>query len=106
LFSGEGKLALPNGDLVDHKVRQGDGSFVVLVWLSHKESGVPPSPTANATWKNWRADARVISEDGHFVVDDVKLFDGVSADSSSHSLSDFFSGCDGPRWVGVGATDR
>ncbi|HEY3706849.1 MAG TPA: hypothetical protein VGL22_17430 [Terracidiphilus sp.] len=106
LFSGEGKLALPNADLVDHKVREGDGSFVVLVWLSHKESGVPPSPTANATWKNWRADARVISEDGHFVVDDVKLFDGVAADSSSHSLSDFFSECDGPRWVGMGARDR
>jgi hypothetical protein len=106
LFSGEGKLALPNADLVDHKVRQEDGSFVVIVWLSHKESGVPSSQTANVTWKNWRADTRVISEDGRFVVDDIKLFDGVSADSSSHSLSDLFSGCDGPRWVGVGATAR
>jgi hypothetical protein len=105
LFSGEGKLALPNADLVDHKVRQDDGSFVVLVWLSRKESSVPPSPTANATWKNWRADARVISEDGQFVVDDVRLFDGVSADSSSHLLSDFFSGCDGPRWAGDGTHD-
>ena len=106
LFSGEGKLALPSAGLVDHKVRQDDGSFVILVWLSRKESGVPPSPPAKATWRNWRADARVISEDGHFVVDDVKLFDGVSSDSSFHSLSDFFSGCDGPRWVGASTTAR
>ena len=106
LFSGEGKLALPSASLVDHKVRQDDGSFVALVWLSRKESGVPLSPAAKATWRNWRADARVISEDGHFVVDDVKLFDGISGDSSFHSLSDFFSGCDGPHWVGANAPAR
>lgn len=106
LFSGDGKLALPSADLVDHKLRQDDGSFSTFVWLSRKESGVSPSSPAEATWTNWRAEARVISEDGHFVVDDVKLFDGVSGDSSSHSLSDFFSGCDGPHWVGVSTTAR
>jgi hypothetical protein len=106
LFSGEGKLALPNAGLVDHKVRQDDGSFRILVWLSRKESGAPPSSPAKATWRNWRADARVILEDGHFVVDDVKLFEGVSADSSFHSFSDFFSGCDGLRWVGASTTAR
>jgi hypothetical protein len=106
LFSGDGKLALPSAGLVDHKVRQDDGSFVVRVWLSRKEAGVPPSSPANVTWRNWRADARVISEDGHFVGDDVKRFDGVSGDSSFHSLSDVFSGCDGPRWVGASTTAR
>lgn len=106
LFSGEGKSALPSADLVDHKLRQDDGSFTTFVWLSRKESGASPSSPAEATWRNWRAEARVISEDGHFVVDDVKLFDGVSGDSSSHSLSDFFSGCDGPHWVGASTTAR
>jgi hypothetical protein len=106
LFSGDGNFALPSADLVDHKVRQRDGSFVVLVWLSRKESGVPPSPLAKVAWRNWRADARVISEDGHFVVDDVKLSDGVSNDSSFHSLSDVFSECDGPRWVDASTTAR
>jgi hypothetical protein len=66
----------------------------------------PALPNSKCNVEELAGDARVISEDGHFVVDDVKLFDGVSADSSSHSLSDFFSGCDGPRWVGVSATDR
>ena len=33
LFSGEGKFALPGADLIDHKDRQDDGSFLVRVWL-------------------------------------------------------------------------
>jgi len=31
LFSGDGALALPGADLVDHKERQGDDSFLVFV---------------------------------------------------------------------------
>jgi hypothetical protein len=103
LFSGEGKLASPDADLVDHKDRQDDGSFVVIVWLSHKDSGVPLSPAAEATWRNWRVDTRVISEGGHFVVDDVRLFEGLSTDGPSHLLSESFAGCDGSHWIGLTA---
>ncbi len=50
--------------------------------------------------------AKVIPENGQLVVDDVRLFDGSSADGPSHLLSESFAGCDGPRWTGLTATNR
>jgi len=106
LFSGDGALALPGADLVDHKTRQEDGSFLVWVWLSREDSAVPGSVPPASRWRNWHVSAVVKSEGGRFVVDDVRLFGGNSMDGPSRLLSDLFPGCDGPRWVGIGSTTR
>jgi hypothetical protein len=106
LFSGAGALALPGADLVDHKTRQEDGSFLVLVWLSHGNSAGQDSVPPASRWRNWHVSALVKSEDGRFVVDDVRLFGDDSIDSPTQLLSDSFIGCDGPRWVGIGSTIR
>jgi len=101
LFSGDGVLALPDAELVGHKERQKDGSFQVFVWLSHENSAVPDSAPPTSRWKTWHVSALVKSEDGRFVVDDVRLFGDDSVDGPSRMLSDSFTGCDGPRWVGI-----
>ena len=54
----------------------------------------------------WRVAARVINEDGQFVVDDVRVFDCFSTDGPSRLLSDSFTGCDGPRWTGLTAPQK
>ncbi|HSY03035.1 MAG TPA: hypothetical protein VK819_12805 [Acidobacteriaceae bacterium] len=105
-FSGDGALALPGADFVDHKARQEDGSFQVLVWLSHKNSAAPESAPPASRWRIWHVSALVKSEDGRFVVDDVRLFGDDSIDGPSRLLSDSLTGCDGPRWVGIGSTTR
>jgi hypothetical protein len=106
LFSGDGALALPGADLVDHKERRENGSFLVFVWLSHEDSARPDSAPPAPRWRTWHVSALVKSEDGRFVVDDVRLFGDDSSDGPSRLLSDSFTGCDGPRWVGVGSTIR
>jgi hypothetical protein len=106
LFSGDGALALPGADLVDHKERQEDGSFRVFVWLSREDSARSDSASPASRWRIWHVSALVKSEDGRFVVDDVRLFGDDSKDGPSRLLSDSFAGCDGPRWVGIGSAIR
>jgi hypothetical protein len=101
LFSGEGELAAPGAELIDHKEQKDDGSFHVIVWLSRKESVVPNSAASASSWRNWHVSVAVRAEDGRFAIDDVRIFDGLSADSPSHLLTDSFAGCNGSRWVGV-----
>jgi len=43
--------------------------------------------------------ARVISENGQFVVDDVRIFNRFPAEGPSHLLSASFTGCDGSHWT-------
>ncbi len=95
LFSGEGALASPGADLVDRKTRQPDGSFLVFVWLSRKAAATDSAPP-ESRWINWHVEALVKSEEGKFVVDDVRLFGDNSPDSPSRLLSESFSGCDLP----------
>lgn len=104
LFSGDGELALPSADLVGHKERQKDGSFLVLVWLSREGSAAQGSALPVSRWRTWHVSALVKSENGRFVADDIRLFGDDSPDGASRLLSDQFSGCEGPRWVGVGST--
>jgi hypothetical protein len=101
LFSGEGALAVPGAELIDHKEQKDDGSFHVIVWLSRKVSVVPNSAPSASSWRNWHVSVAVRAEDGRFAIDDVRIFDGLSADSPSHLLTDSFAGCNGSRWVGV-----
>lgn len=101
LFSGVDDLAAPGAELIDHKEKKDDGSFHVIVWLSRKESVVPNSAASASSWRNWHVSVAVRAEDSRFVIDDVRIFDGLSGESPSHLLTDSFAGCNGSRWVGV-----
>ena len=48
----------------------------------------------------------MISDTGHFVVDDVRIFDRFPAEGSSYLLSDSLTGCDGSRWTGLDAASE
>jgi len=74
--------------------------------LRTKESfetyGKPPDPTHTF---DWHVAAVVISEEGRFVVNDVLLFKDDSTKIASR-LTDSFTGCDGPRWIGIKVKGR
>jgi hypothetical protein len=100
LFSGANEEAIPSAVVVDRSEQQKDGSFHVYVRLTYKESyetyGKPPDP---ANTFNWDVAAVVRSEGGRFVVDDIVFFKDRSTKIDSR-LTDSFSGCDGPHWIG------
>ena len=85
---------------------QKDGAFPVSVDLTYT-----PDPMG-ALHRFRTAEARVVAEDGRFVVDDVRIFDSDSADpressaGPSHQLSESFAGSDGPRWTGLPAPNK
>jgi hypothetical protein len=109
IFSGDGKRALPTYWTVDRKEPQENGSFVVFVWLEYDHTilGHKPRPTSGYPPDlEWRVAAKVIAEDGQFVVDDVRMFDGLSTDGPFRLLSDLFAGCDGSHWTGIVATHK
>jgi len=101
IFSGDADRARPTNSFAYSTGPRKDGSFLVYVDLRYAPDD-----------RNWEAAARVIAEDGRFVVDDVRIFDSDSiygpsyhlpgpADGPSHLLSDSFTGCDGSRWAGL-----
>jgi hypothetical protein len=100
LFSGGNEQAIPSSAVVERTVTQKEGSLRVYVRLTYKESfetyGKPPNP---ANKFNWRVAPKVVLQQGHPVVDDVLFFKDDSTQVDSR-LSDSFTGCDGPRWVG------
>ena len=55
---------------------------------------------------SWQVEVRVISENGQFVVDDVRIFDRFPAEGPSHLLSESFTGCDGSQWTGMDAVKK
>jgi hypothetical protein len=99
LFSGDGKQASPTDFGIFSKEKQNDGSFLVYVQLGQGSVVLDGSHF-------WRVGAKVIVEEGRFVVDDVRVFDGFSTDVPSHLLSDSFAGCDGSRWTALAARNR
>ena len=108
IFSGDGNRASPASAWPVREGPQKDGSFLVSVNLFAETidlgnglRGGAASPTGV-----WHVHVKVISEDGQYVVDDVRLFDGPSADGPSHLLSDSFAGCDSPHWTGLAATNK
>ena len=106
LFSGDGKLALPTSTLVDQKDLREDGAFQVRVWLSRSDNPEPEPSAPVSQWTTWQVSALVKPEQGRFVVDDVRLFAGDTTDTPSRLLSDSFSGCDGPNWVGASGSAK
>jgi hypothetical protein len=105
IFSGDGKRALPVESYPSLKERPTDGTFLVDVSLSLPDiNGHKPKSYSRNDW--WVVAVKVISENGQFVVDDVRIFDGLSTDGPSHLLSDSFAGCDGSHWTGLATTEK
>jgi hypothetical protein len=101
LFSGSNEWAIPSAASVERTEAMKDGTFRVYVRLTYKESfetyGKPPDPTHTF---DWHVAAVALSEEGRFVVTDVLLFKDDSTKIASR-LTDSFTGCDGPHWVGI-----
>jgi hypothetical protein len=95
LFSGENEEALPVKAVIERTKPQQDGSFQVYVKLEYRNSESPDP----ANTFHWQIAAKVISEGGRFVVDDVLQFKDDSTQVESR-LSNSFAGCQGSRWIG------
>ena len=108
LFTGDDRRALPIYSSPVNKEPQKDGTFLVPVdFASQYAKGGPyRGPKWMLADQMWRVVAKVVPEDGHFVVDDVRLFDGSSDSGPSHLLSESFLGCKGSHWIGYPAPDN
>jgi hypothetical protein len=78
---------------------QADGSYLVYVQVwSYFDDGVPSLRTDKIY--RWRVAARVVSEDGRFVVDDILGFKGVFDDGRSIYMSKMLPiGCRGAHAI-------
>ncbi len=108
LFSGEGSHASPIDAVAHSKEKLNDGSFLVYVTLEPVEAVNDLGHGRRAFYGGyaWEVGARVISENGQLVVDDVRIFDRFRAEGPSHLLSTLFTGCDGSHWAGLAATNK
>lgn len=108
LFSGDGERAWPISEAVERKEPQKDGSYLVYVFLVHKYTGrgIAYFHFNGHRAQGWHVVATVVSENGRFVVDDVRLIDSDSTEGPSHPLSDVFVGCEGPHWIGTGRDEQ
>jgi hypothetical protein len=107
LFSGEGSHASPIDAAAHSKEKLNDGSFLVYVTLEPVEAVNDLGHGRRAFYGGyaWEVGARVISENGQFVVDDVRVFDRFPAEGPFHLLSASFTGCDGSHWTRLAATN-
>lgn len=95
LFSGSNDLGDVDGAAVGSTKVQADGSYLVYVSLWSRFNGGDLSQR-NAKIYRWRVAARVISEDGRFVVDDILGFKGVFDYDKSIYMSRMLTiGCKG-----------
>jgi hypothetical protein len=95
LFSGRNERGEINGAAVESTKVQADGSYLVYVnvW-SYFDMGDPSLRTGEI--HRWRVAARVISENGRFVVDDILGFKGVFDYDKSVYMSKMITyGCRG-----------
>jgi hypothetical protein len=105
IFSGDGKRALPVESYPSLEKRPTNGTFLVDISLSLSDiNGHKPKSYSRNDW--WVVAVKVISENDQFVVDDVRIFDGLSTDGPSHLLSESFAGCDGSHWTGLAVTNK
>ena len=99
LFSGSNEMGYIDGAAVGRTVMQKDGSHLVYVNLwSYFDNGLESLRTQKKY--RWQVGARVISEDGRFVVDDVLGFKGVFDYEKSVWMSKMITaGCNGPHAI-------
>ena len=90
------------------KEKQNDGSYLVYAELEPLEAIIDRAhgPRAFYGGYTWQVVARVISENGQFMVDDVRIFDRFPAEGPSRLLSDSFAGCDHSHWTGQAAENK
>jgi hypothetical protein len=95
LFSGSDERGEINGAVMGSTKVQADGSYLVYVKVwSYFDMGEPSLRTGKIY--RWRVAARVTSEDGRFVVDDILGFKGVFNYEKSVYMSQMLSaGCGG-----------
>jgi hypothetical protein len=107
LFTGNGQRVSPIQAVPNRKEPQKDGSFLVYVDLVHEYTGHGSHYFHFNGHKaqGWEVVATVVSENGRFVVDDVRTFNSDDTNGPSHRLSDGFVGCEGPHWTGLAATN-
>jgi hypothetical protein len=101
VFSGENELVSPSAAVVERTSQQKDGSFRVVVRLTYEE----PEPYKLSKPFQWHVAARVISERGRFVVDDVEYLEEEWNELGARGPMPSFSGCDGSRWTGLPIRD-
>lgn len=106
IFTGDGERALPTWSFAYSRGPQQDGSIQVDVELHYSPDSEHSFAAHNLERTSWGAAARVIVEDGQFVVDDVRIFNRFPAEGPSHLLSGSFTGCDGPYWTGLDASKQ
>lgn len=108
LFTGSGNRIAPTSAWPVRQGQQKDGAFLVLVNLFSQtiDLGNGLKGGAGNPGGSWHAMVRVTSEDGRYVVDDVRLFEGASTEGPSYLLSESFPGCSGPHWEGSPASTR
>jgi hypothetical protein len=95
LFSGGDERGYVNGAAVGSTKAQADGSYLVYVKLWSYFDGGDLSQRTGKLYR-WRVAARVTSEDGRFVVDDILGFKGVfDYDKSVYMSRMLTSGCRG-----------
>jgi hypothetical protein len=102
LFSGDVEMAMPTEVIVERTEQQNDDTSIVYVRFTYNDSVYYPDryqASDSYTPFHWHGAAVVIAEDGRFVIDDILLFKRDST-TIEFRLSNFFRGCDGPRWVG------
>lgn len=95
LFSGGNEQGYVNGAVVGSTKVQADGSYLVHVKLWSYLGTEDLAPRTGKIYR-WRVAARVTSEDGRFVVDDILGFKGVfDYDRSVYMSTMLTSGCKG-----------
>ena len=99
LFSGGDEMGEINGAVVESTKVQADSSYLVNVnvW-SYLDGGVPSLRTGKIY--RWRVVARVTSESGQFVVDDILFLKGVfDRDNSIYMSKILAMGCKGSHTI-------
>ena len=92
LFTGGNEKVSPRTFDIEKTVSAQNDSFRVHVKLTWGPTTTP--------WI-WRVEAKVLREDGHFVVDDVVFLKDENTEEVESRLSEVLaSGCDGRHWVG------
>lgn len=99
LFSGGNEEGIPASAIIDRTESQNDGSSHVYVKLTYHtfETGRHPHP---ADTFSWSVAAVVISEEGHYLVNDVLFFKENSTEIETRLSEMLLQGCDGPKWIG------
>lgn len=95
LFSGSDEAGYINGASVERATMEKDGSYLVYVNIWSYLDGGPESLRIQKKYR-WQVGARVISEDGRFVVDDIRFFKNALDNGTSVWMSRMIrAGCPG-----------